>query len=52
LMFSNIIDRLNMQKRFNCSTCHESFATRATLEEHKTKSHPGNQQASWEQKKN
>ena len=50
-MFSKIMDRVDAgQKKYNCSKCHESFMTRAFLDEHKTTSHPGVERASWEQK--
>jgi len=49
MMFSKILEVAGMgQKKFNCPTCHASFATREVLNEHKTSTHPEVERASWE----
>ncbi len=48
-MFSKIRETIGFgQKKYNCATCHESFATRLGLDEHKTSAHPDGIRANWE----
>ncbi len=47
-MFNKIKGALNMGDKYNCGTCHENFATRKMLDDHKASAHPGVERAGWE----